>query len=184
MSRNRELSPERRELLGALNSAPGPLSPAALARFLGRDREATKRLLYKCRDDNQVVVVDGGYTTAFPYQHVSFAMEDQGEFVHDKRIKIQSSPHSGTGATDQSPDVQGDTGTEEAPDTVNGAKTGTSSEDVGEMPGVPPVGVSAESAKTSVSESATTTTEGGVNGVDKPDLIRDMGMYCREPPNG
>jgi hypothetical protein len=105
--RKRELTPERRELLTALNSAPEPLTPAALAQRLGKERESVKRLLYKCVDDGQVVAAEGGYTTSEYYRNITrpAGAEFVHEFVHEKGISDTDSAPVGTDNDVQSPPV-------------------------------------------------------------------------------
>jgi hypothetical protein len=101
MRRKRELTAERRELLAALNSAPGPLTPAALAQRLGKDRENVKRLLYKCTDAGQVLAVEGGYITSPPYKHVDSVGEFVHKIVHEKGCSGADSAPAGTDNTGQ-----------------------------------------------------------------------------------
>jgi hypothetical protein len=155
MMSKRELSAERRELLAALNAAAGPLSPAGLARALGKDREATKKLLYACVKDGQAVTAVGGYTAAPLYQYVTSA----GEFAHEGGFSDVNTAQTGTEVTDQSPAV----GTDREP--------------------VTDATIAAEIA--SADANVTATMEGGESGVDKPNLVAPpMGLYCHEPPNG
>jgi hypothetical protein len=154
---SKELSTERRELLAALNSAPGPLSPAGLAQFMGKDRESVKRLLYKCREDGQVVTTDGGYTTSEPYKHVTSV----GEFGHDNRFSGADSLSVGTEVTDQSPPVGTDAGTE----------PGTTQEPV------PDTGALSNQAGVS-------STVGGGEYAAKALNPLGIGLYCAEPPGG
>jgi hypothetical protein len=174
MSSNRELSSARRELLAALNTSDRPLSPVGLARALGRDREAVKKLLYSCVRDGQATSTDGGYTTTEPYKHVTSVAPAEVELVHEESIPDTSFPHSGTdGLADSSggDSPATDTGTEREPVGAEGLEEGSEASPEREDAGVP-IGVS-------------TATEVGESGVDKPNLVSPpMGLYCHEPPDG
>jgi hypothetical protein len=125
-------------------------------------------LLYKCREDGQVVTTDGGYTTSEPYKHVTSV----GEFGHDNRFSGADSLSVGTEVTDQSPPV-GTEVTDQSPPvgTDAGTEPGTTQEPV------PDTGALSNQAGVS-------STVGGGEYAAKALNPLGIGLYCAEPPGG